>query len=228
MAGISWYHRMALPHGITTPGLANPAQDVRRLKLPTSLAGKTVLDVGAWDGYYSFEAARRGASRVMATDSFVWEGRSWGTKQGFLLARQALGLEAVVDDQLIDVMDLSPQAVGDTFDVVLFLGVLYHLRDPITALERVASVCHDLLVVETETAFPWRRFPAGRLFPGDELNDDGTNWWALNPVAVRKLLWQFGFSSIDVVYRTTLADRAATALKMARGGVDQLRHAYQS
>lgn len=79
---------------------------------------------------------------MVATDSFVWQGR-W-QQSGFLLARQALGLEGVVEDRFIDVMDLSPEARGGTFDVVLFLGVLYHLRDPITALQRsrrCAMVC---------------------------------------------------------------------------------------
>ena len=68
---------------------------------------------------------------------YSWHGAGWGTKAGFTLAREALGSR--VEDIDIDVMDLSPERVG-TFDVVLFLGVLYHLRHPFLALERVASV----------------------------------------------------------------------------------------
>jgi tRNA (mo5U34)-methyltransferase len=120
-----------------------------RLDLPASLEGRTVLDVGAWDGFFSFEAERRGASRVVATDHYSWHGLGWGTgdgKAGFELARTALGSR--VEDVDIDVMDLSPERVG-TFDVVLFLGVLYHLRHPLLALERIASVADDLLVAET-------------------------------------------------------------------------------
>jgi tRNA (mo5U34)-methyltransferase len=178
------------------------------------LAGKSVLDVGAWDGFYSFEAARRGAKRVLATDSFVWQGR-WG-RAGFLLAREALGLDDVVADQTVDVMDLAPERVGGTFDVVLLLGVLYHLPDPTTALRRVASVCDDLLVIETETALNWLPVPAARLWPGRELNDDDTNWWSLNRPALFGLLDNLGFADIRVVYQTSLVRRIGRAVKSGR------------
>jgi tRNA (mo5U34)-methyltransferase len=135
---IDWYHQIELPGGIMTPGVNRSAFALARLGLPASFAGKSVLDVGAWDGFYSFVAARRGAARVLATDSFVWQGR-W-RQDGFLLARQALGLGDAVEDRHIDVMDLSPETLGETFDVVLFLGVLYHLKDPLGALQRVSSV----------------------------------------------------------------------------------------
>ena len=96
--------------------------------------GLSVLDIGAWDGFFSFECERRGASRVVAADYFSWHGSGWGTKAGFTLARDVLGSK--VEDVDIDVMDLTPERVG-TFDLVLFLGVLYHLRHPLLALERV-------------------------------------------------------------------------------------------
>jgi tRNA (mo5U34)-methyltransferase len=213
VAALRWYHRMPLPGGIVTPGVSDAARIVSRLQLPDSLAGKTVLDVGAWDGYYSFSCAQRGAKRVLATDSFSWSGESWGSKDGFLLAREALGLGDVVDDQFIDVMDISPEKVGGTFDVVLLLGVIYHLRDPITALERVASVCDDLLIVETELALDWLPWPSARLYPERELNDDDTNWYAYNSKALGGLLRRVGFEHLDVVYRTPLYRRAGRAAK---------------
>ena len=73
-------------------------------------------------------------------------------------------------------MDLSPERVG-TFDVVLFVGVLYHLRHPLLALERVASVSADLLVFDSHTAMSEERRPVMLFYPGTELNDDPTNWW---------------------------------------------------
>src|SRR5262245_14343531 len=163
---------MELPGGIVTDGVTDAARALTRVHLPESLVGKSVLDVGAWDGFYSFECARRGASRVLATDSYSWDGSGWGTQDGFLLARDALGLRDRVDDQLIDVMDLGPDAVGGQFDVVLLLGVVYHLTDAITALERVASCCSDLLIVETELALNWLPYPAARVYPGSELGND--------------------------------------------------------
>jgi tRNA (mo5U34)-methyltransferase len=212
---IDWYHRIELPGGVVTPGERGPI-GLSRLQLPESLNGKSVLDVGAWDGFYSFEAARRGASRVLATDSFVWQNR-W-TQAGFTLARSALELDAIVDDRIIDVMDLSPEAVGETFDVVLCLGVLYHLVNPIGALKRVASMCRQLLILETETALDFLPFPAARCWPSDELAGDDTNWWSMNRRAITALLRADGFTDIRVVYSTPMWRRIARAAVKSDNG----------
>jgi tRNA (mo5U34)-methyltransferase len=205
---LNWYHRMELPGGVVTPGVSDTSRGLPRLRLPERLDGLSVLDIGAWDGFYSFEAKRRGAARVVATDSYSWSGGGWGTKDGFMLARAALGVD--VEDLDVDVMDLSAASIG-RFDVVLLLGVLYHLRDPITALERAAEVTSSQLIVETETSLPWLRSPAAVVYPGRELNDDDTNWWALNPAALRGLLLRVGFRRVETVWRTSLARRAARA-----------------
>jgi tRNA (mo5U34)-methyltransferase len=218
---IDWYHRIALPGGVLTPGVNNSALSLSRLDFPGSLAGKSVIDVGAWDGFYSFESAKRGAASVLATDSFVWNGR-W-RQSGFLLARQALGLESVVRDRFIDVMDLSPEALGQTFDVVLFLGVLYHLRDPVTALEHVSSICKDLLLLETETALNFIPFPAAKLWPGRELQGDDTNWWSINRSGLVLLLKRFGFTDVRVVYETPPWRRVGRAMKSKGGFAKGLR-----
>src|SRR5262249_15301990 len=149
------------------------------------LRGKSVLDIGAWDGYYSFQAERSGAQRIVAADSFVWNKENWSPgKDGFELAREVL--ESKVEDVNIDVMELSPGNVG-IFDVVLFLGVLYHLRHPFLAIERVASVTGELLVLETQVdAISYDR-PAMVLYPDRELANDPTNWWAPNPAAVEAM-----------------------------------------
>ena len=119
---------MDLGGGIRTNGHYDPTRTLPRLKLPKRLDGRTVLDVGAWDGFYSFEMERRGAAKVLATDHFCWGGNGWATQDGFNLAREALGSK--VEDEHLDVLDLSPEAVGGTYDIVLFLGVLYHLPEP--------------------------------------------------------------------------------------------------
>jgi len=214
VAGMEWYHSISLPGGVVTPGINNSPVALARLGLPASLAGKTVLDVGAWDGFYSFEAARRGAARVLATDSFVWNGR-WGNA-GFKLARAELGLDGTVEDRTIDVMDLSPDALGETFDVVLFLGVLYHLPDPIGALQRVASVTRGTLYLETETALNYLPFPAARLWPGSELKGDDTNWWSINATGLVAMLRSLGFRNVTVVRRTSLARRVGRSIKARR------------
>lgn len=198
VAEIQWFHSIDLGNGIITPGMyKDPQRKLIELGFPDNMEGKTVLDVGAWDGFFSFEAERRGAARVLATDSFCWNEESWGSKKGFLLAREAL--QSRVEDKTIDVMDLSPELVG-TFDVVLFLGVLYHLRHPLLALEVIASVTRDLLILETETDLVDLRLPAMAYYPDKELNNDPTNWWAPNPAALCAMLKTVGFRRTEIVH----------------------------
>ena len=197
VAQIRWHHSIDLGSGVIIPGQDNSARKLARLKLPASLAGKTVLDVGAWDGYFSFDAERRGAKRVLATDSYSWNGsHDWGDKRGFLLARTALASK--VEDCDIDVLDLSPDRIG-TFDVVLFLGVLYHMKHPLLALERVASVCHDMVVLETVVDMLFCRRPAMAFYPQDELGRAATNWCGPNPAAVLGMLRTVGFKRCEIV-----------------------------
>ena len=195
--GISWFHRIDLGEGIVTPGLDVTAAKIARIELPDDLSGCEVLDIGAWDGAFSFEAERRGAKRVLATDSFIWRGEGWGSKAGFELARRALG--SAVEDHEVDVMDLDPSAIG-TFDVVMFLGVLYHLRHPLLGLERVASVTKPggLVIVETHVDLLQLDRPAIALYPSSELGGDGTNWCGPNVPGLLALLEMAGFASAHV------------------------------
>jgi len=202
---IRWFHSIELPSGRTTPGYDDTPSKVHRLHLP-DLAGKSVLDIGAWDGFYSFEAERRGASRVLATDSFVWQGRTWGSKAGFEYAREALASR--VEDQEIDVMDLSPDAVG-TFDVTLCLGVLYHMKHPLLMLERVASVTDGLLILETETWHGVERYPVVRYFL------DGDDWCAPNLHWLRAALREVGFRDIRVVWKVAAPLRLVRSARRA-------------
>lgn len=86
VAKIRWFHRIDLGQGIITPGVGDSPAELACLGMPADLSGKTVLDIGAWNGFYSFEAERRGARRVLATDSFVWSHPHYG-QEGFNLAR---------------------------------------------------------------------------------------------------------------------------------------------
>jgi len=224
-AEIRWYHAMDLGQGVRTEGLTDPLVSLPRLHLAADLRGRRVLDIGAWDGFYSFECERRGADEVVAVDHFAWSGESWSSKAGFELAHAALGSR--VRDFEVDVMRLSPDAVGGRYDLVLFLGVLYHLREPLAALERVAAVTAPggLLVLETHVDALWTRRPTARFYAGQELKFDPTNWWGPNPEAVCALLRAAGFTEPVVVspdsaaYRLSRAGRraAAHAARWARG-----------
>ncbi|HWQ90669.1 MAG TPA: DUF1698 domain-containing protein [Clostridia bacterium] len=220
VAQLRWHHSIDLGHGIVTPGQDNSARKLRRLGLPESLAGKTVLDVGAWDGFFSFEAERRGAARVLATDSYSWYGsHDWGDKRGFLLAREVLGSK--VQEQDIDVLDLSPERVGGTYDVVLFLGVLYHMKHPMLAVEKVASITREMVIVETAVDMLSTRRPAIAFYPGDEVGKDATNWCGPNPAAVVGMLRAAGFKRVEVV-----AGLRPLWFRLARAARDKWRRGF--
>jgi tRNA (mo5U34)-methyltransferase len=205
---ISWFHSIPLGFGIVTPGVDRSMERLPRIGIPEDLRGMTVLDIGAWDGFFSFEAERRGAARVVATDSHAW--RDIG-KQGFELARRALGSK--VEDRDLDVLDLSPESVG-VFDLVLFLGVLYHMKDPFAGLERMASVVRDQVIVGTAVDLVGLKRPAAAFYPGEELNDDPTNWWGPNPAAVKAMLRAVGFDRVKTFsLHPSLRNRAVRAAK---------------
>ena len=149
-----WYHKIELPYGITTPG-TRPLGDWHRdfYRLPESFEGLRVLDVGAWDGYWTFEALKRGASQVVAVDDFSdllgtirsEERTGW---ENFDLIKKILGYS---DEQCqrheICVYDLTEDHFG-RFDVVLCFGVLYHLRHPLLGLDALSAVCDQAMYVE--------------------------------------------------------------------------------
>jgi|SRR5579859_1634696 len=194
-AKISWFHSMDLGTGTLTQGYDDSPNKLKALGIPEDLTGKTVLDIGAWDGFFSFEAERRGAKRVLATDFFCWGGGGWGTKAGFDLARRAL--DSKVEDCRIDVLSLSPEKIG-TFDLVFFLGVLYHMRHPLLSLEKVASVTSPggMVILETHVDLLEIKRPAVAFYPETELNNDGTNWFGPNPAAVEGMLKTAGFTKV--------------------------------
>jgi tRNA (mo5U34)-methyltransferase len=215
---IKWYHTIDFGNGVVSRGMDNSPDKLLRLKLPASFAGKAVLDIGAWDGFFSFEAERRGASRVLAADSFAWTGGVDGvSKAGFELAHAHFGSR--VESRTLDVLDLAPDKVG-TFDVVFFLGVLYHMRHPLLALERVASVAKELLVLETLVDMLNVSRPAMAFYPGAELSRDPTNWIGPNPAAVEGMLRTVGFTRFEYAMRPRSFPRRlvnAAQLKLRRG-----------
>ena len=89
--------------------------------------------------------------------------------------------------------------VGES-DVVMFLGVLYHLQDPMAGLRVAASVCKELLIIETAVDDLHRWKPSMVYYPGDSFNSDDTNYWAPNVGAMKGMLKDLGFSRVEVVY----------------------------
>lgn len=209
---INWFHTIDLGNGVVTPGDDDSPKKLKRLKIPDDLSGKTFLDIGAWDGFFSFEAERRGASRVLALDSYVWEGRVPGkSKEGFLTARSIL--HSRVEDTHMDAFDISPEKIG-MWDVVLLAGVLYHVRNPWLLLERAASVTRQLLIVESLMDLRFLRRPAIALYATTEIDvGDVDNWCGPNVHAIKDMLVDCGFRQVAVVHKTGLFRAALSAAR---------------
>ena len=172
---------------------------LRLLGIPDDLTGWSVLDIGAWHGYFSFECERRGADRVLAVDRFAWG--TFGMEE-FLAARERLGSR--VEYQHLDAHDIDADSVGQ-FDLVLLLGVFYHLRNPMAALERIARVTKRLLICESHVLLPFihERYPLVPFFPGDERAGEQTYDLCGIPTmtALTEMLKFAGFSHVEVAYR---------------------------
>ena len=220
---IRWFHTIPLRDDLLTPGLEpDTPRKLLRLDLPDDLAGRTVLDVGTWDGFYAFEAERRGAARVLATDHHAWSSPGWGDA-GFRCAHRALGSR--VEARELEVLDHTPERVG-AFDIVLFLGVLYHMRHPLLALERMASVTKERLILETHVETLGVRRPLAAFYPGTELDGDHSNWWGPNASAVEAMLRAAGFARVERVYPSSRAEVVGRgAYKLGRAIVRRVRRA---
>jgi tRNA (mo5U34)-methyltransferase len=183
----NWYHRIELEPGLVTPGVHDSPTvlaTLDRLGLPRVCTGLRVLDIGCRDGFFAFELERRGA-HVTGVDYAA------PTVTGFSIAAEALGSR--VEYRVENVYDLDPKRHG-LFDIVLFLGVLYHLRNPMLALDSVRGVTRPggLVFVDTriwsEADAPASPLPLWRYFPRDSLDGDATNKWAPNVPGLRAML----------------------------------------
>lgn len=195
-----FFHRMRLWDDFYTPGWS----DVEREKLPyfglpERMDGMRVLDVGCAEGFFSFEAERRGAAQVVAIDS--WE----GSIERFNLVRLALGSR--VNGYLCNVYDLSPKTFG-TFDLVMFFGVLYHTKHPWYALEKIASVCSGTLLLQTlvndDPQFQDQSIATFHPFgvesgPPENRQLDPTVFWVPTPECTRNLVRAAGFTDVENV-----------------------------
>jgi tRNA (mo5U34)-methyltransferase len=222
---MGWYHTIDLGDGVVTKGIS--VQETSADVIP-DVTGRSVLDIGAWDGKFSFAAERAGATRVVALDHYAWgvdfvaRGAYWeecmraGTlpdqsrdetdfwhpelpgRRGFEFAAAALGskVEPVVADfQTIDLDELGQ------FDVVLYLGVLYHMKEPLTCLERLRVVTKEVAVIETEAVHieGLDNEVLLQFHAGSSLRTDFGNWYVPTIQALHNLCRAAGFTRIETV-----------------------------
>ena len=232
-----WFHNLHLPDGTETAP-EHPLGDFPRFKwvelaphVPRDLDGWSALDIGCNAGYYSFELARRGARVVgIDTDDRYLRQARW--------AREQFDLD--VEFRRMGVYDLI--RTSERFDLVLFMGVLYHLRYPLLGLDAVAEKVRRLLVLQTmtlpddsETPTPQNVPMSERIlleatgwpraaFVEHELAGDPTNWWVPNRAAVVAMARSAGLEVIAEPLHETFLCRpggltwgAALELEAIRG-----------
>ena len=157
------------------------------------------------DGEISFLAEAAGASRVVAMDIYEnfddevdkdWYENIRNGAEAILTAKEILNSKVEVLN--MSVYDLSPKEVGK-FDIVFFLGVLYHLRYPFLALEKIASVTNHMAIIGSHVFKDKNKIPVMRFSPGIEVDKNPTNWWFPNPSCLKKLVEASGFQKADFV-----------------------------
>ncbi len=192
IGNLKWFHSIEFGQGIVSPGRvkANDLLKISDIYFSTPLSGKSVLDIGAWDGFHSVQALKRGAASVTALDR--WQ--HWGNRACIDLVKKYVVPELSIIQ--CDAYDLSPEKVAP-HDIVLFAGVLYHMRHPFLGLEKVASVTGELLIVETVIDAGDVTRPAMIMYPGRERNNDASNWWGPNHLCVEAMLRDLGFPHIQ-------------------------------
>jgi tRNA (mo5U34)-methyltransferase len=220
-----WYHTIDLGQGVVTKGLGVHWHSSETFP---DFAGRSVLDIGAWDGYYSFLAERKGANRVVALDNYAWgvdfgartaywndciargtlpdHGRDlvdfWAPelpgRRGFEFARSVL--DSKVEPVLADFATMDLNGIG-TFDVVLYLGVLYHMKEPLSCLERVRAVTKEIAVIETEAVHieGLEGSSLAQFHAGDEVRADFGNWYVPTIEALHSWCRAAGFSTVKTI-----------------------------
>ena len=168
-----WHQRFELAPGVHAPGSNDVDWLLDAAGMPADLGGASVLDIGTTNGGTAFALERRGASRVVATDIL-------GPMHfGFEAIRSALGSR--VEFRQLSVYELA-RAMPEQFDVVVFWGVLYHLRHPLLALDNVRAVTAGTAFVETavcdDETGALGELPIARFYRLDELGGDSSNWFA--------------------------------------------------
>jgi tRNA (mo5U34)-methyltransferase len=199
---IDWYHTQELAPGLVTPGMFDLRPYVEHYGIPEDLTGVRALDVGTFEGFWAFELERRGA-RVLAIDVDRIQDLDWPPRlrpveddrrgEGFELARDVLG--SSVERIGLSVYDATPEHLGGTFDLIFCGTVLIHLRDPMLALERMASLCRGRLILADEYSRRLRWVPvAAAEFRGET---PWSTWWRPSIRAWLSMVRTAGFENVQ-------------------------------
>jgi tRNA (mo5U34)-methyltransferase len=226
VAQLPWYHTLDLGDGVVTRGMFDHRPVLDRYGLPEDLAGLRCLDVGTMDGFWAFELERRGAAEVVAADLPDPEALDWPASlreqhvkalderkaDRFAYAHEALASR--VERLERSVYDLGPDL--GSFDLVFCGDLLVHLKDPVTALERIHGVCGGRAVI----ANPIKRFRFGERRALAELEGiDEFTWWVTNLAGLVRMTRAAGFATVDALEPFELPFREGGGWKGLRGVV---------
>lgn len=206
-----WFHTFALAPGIYTPGVARDHGYRMEVLGRDLFEGARVLDVGAFDGFYSFLAEARGARRVVALDNeqYVhWVGTRFGLEleggAGFRTIASMISSEVAY--RQMDAMDV--RSLDERFDVVLCFGILHRVTDPVGLLSALAAVLQPggRIVLETYGSRLPADSPALEVHdPGDIYARDDFVYWGFGPEVLRRLGQIAGLGDLEIVNRLEIA-----------------------
>jgi len=183
---IVWHQRFQLAETVWSPGVHDIEHLVDRLRLPARLDGLSVLDIGTSNGGAAFIAERRGAERVVGVDIYP------PSHFGFDRIRGGLGSNA--DFVRASIYDL-PRLLDEQFDVVLFLGVLYHLRHPLLAIDSLHKLTRGTVYVETAACAARPEVAHVEFYASDTLQADGSNWFVPSTTCLSDWFTSSGFTA---------------------------------
>ncbi len=205
-----WFHTFALSPGIYTPGIARDHRYRLAVLGPERVQGRSVLDVGAFDGFYSFLAERRGARRVVAVDNEQYV--DWVQARFGITVPAAAGFHAIAEltDSQVEYHQMNAEAVrelGEQFDVALCFGILHRVTDPVALLQALADVLTPggEIVLETYGSSLPADTPAMEVHePGDVYARDDFTYWGFTAAGLRRLGQIVGLDDVEIVDEVTI------------------------
>jgi tRNA (mo5U34)-methyltransferase len=219
-----WHQRFELAPGVLTPGVSPIEWMCERAGIPADLTGLSVLDIGTTNAGTAFEAERRGAARVVAVDIF--------DPAQFGVSALTEFLESKVEFVKSTVYELG-ERFPEPFDLVVFWGVLYHLRHPLLALDNLRAVTGREATLETavcDSELP-RRQRERRLstfYRRDELSGDPSNWFSPTVRTLEDWCLSSGFEIVRTeAWPEKAPERAMLKLRPTLGSPEYSQISYE-
>jgi tRNA (mo5U34)-methyltransferase len=194
-----WFHAIDLGDGAFTP--ISPDAMVRHIHqafLDTDFTGKKVLDIGCWDGGWSFAAEQRGAAEVYATDLISQRDRKPHELSNFELAHKILNSRVKYFPH-IDVYNIHELGVRD-FDIIIYMGVFYHVKDPVLVLGRLRQVARPGATILCEGEVIGSERSYAEFYYNEDYARSSSNWWVPSIGCVREWL-ECNFFQVEREYR---------------------------